>query len=156
MHLRAAEGWLDLGNFVEASAELEKIPPRLRRHTEVLEVQWQLAARTGQWEECLNLSKAIIKRAPNRASGWINFSFALHELKRTQEAWDSLFAVVEKFPLQPTIAYNLACYAAQLGRSWEAEQWLRQAFKVGEAKVLKPMALADPDLEPLGDQIADF
>jgi hypothetical protein len=29
-HLRAAEGWLELGNHLEANAELENIMPELR------------------------------------------------------------------------------------------------------------------------------
>lgn len=155
-HLRAAEGWLDLGNAVEASRELDKIKAKLRRHPDVLEMRWQICAGTKQWEASLGLAKAIIEYTPDEPNGWIDLSFALHELKRTQEAWDNLFAVAEKFPGQPTLAYNLACYGAQLGRLWEAEQWLKQAFKVGEPLVLKRLALGDADLKPLWDVIAQW
>jgi predicted Zn-dependent protease len=138
-----------LGNPSEASEELEKIRTKLRKHPDVLEMQWQICARIKHWEPALSLARAITKHAPEQPNGWINLAFALHELQRTQEAWDHLFAVAEKFPKEPTVAYNLACYAAQLGRLWEAEQWLKQAFKVGEPRVLKPLALADGDLKPL-------
>jgi hypothetical protein len=35
-HLRAAQGWLELGNHLEANEELEKIAPALRAHPSVL------------------------------------------------------------------------------------------------------------------------
>ena len=43
-HLRAAEGWLELGNHLEATAELEEIAPTLRGQPQVLEVRWQIYA----------------------------------------------------------------------------------------------------------------
>ena len=36
-HLLAAEAWLDLGNHLEANAELEKITAKPRAHAFVLE-----------------------------------------------------------------------------------------------------------------------
>src|SRR5947199_291248 len=99
--------------------------------------------------------------AYNRADAvWVytteaNFDAVLkiNELKRTQEAWDVLFPVAEKFPKNPTVKYNLACYATQLGRLWEAEQWLKLAFKVGDEKELRAMALQDVDLKPIWPKI---
>ncbi len=156
IRLQAAEGWLELGDPQEAIAELEGICEKFQSHPDVLEVRWQICARTKDWQACLRISKGIMQRAPGRLSGWLNFSFALHELKMTKQAWDTLFSVADKFPNEPTLAYNLACYAAQLGREWEAEQWFKQALKVGEPKVLKPLALADPDLRSLWTKIETF
>ena len=70
-------------------------------------------------------------------------------MKRTEEAWNALLPVATSFPSDPTIPYNLACYAAQLGRLPEARDWLAQAFRLGNAKELKLRALEDPDLAPL-------
>ena len=156
MHVQAARGWLELGNHLEANAELEKITARRRAHPDVLEVRWEIYAKVKDWEACLEIAGAVIKTAPERASGWIHRSFALHELKRTQEAWDNLFPVAERFPKVPTIPYNLACYAAQLGKLWESQQWLKQAFKIGDSKELKLLALDDPDLKPLWDKIGEL
>jgi len=145
-----------LGDCSEARAELEKIQTKLRTHPDVLEVSWHLAAQEKKWEVCLSVARLLIQHVPERLSGWVNLSFALHELKMTRDAWDSLFAVADKFPGEPTIAYNLACYGAQLGRLWEAEQWLKKAFKSGNAEVLKDLALEDDDLKPLWEKIAGF
>ena len=36
LHLQAASGWLELGNYIEANVELEKFTPQLRVHPDVL------------------------------------------------------------------------------------------------------------------------
>ena len=119
----------------------------------MVEVLWEISARKLEWDRCIDLAENIIKATPNRVQGYIHKSYALHELKRTQEAWDFLFPFAEKFPKNPTIKYNLACYAAQLGRLWEAEQWLKLAFTVGNEAEFRGMALEDLDLKPLWRKI---
>jgi len=152
-HLQAARGWLELGNPLEANEELEKIAPALCVHPDVLEVRWQISAKARRWEACIDLAEGIIALTPDNPFGWIHRSFALHELKRTQEAWDNLIRVIKKFPDEPIIPYNLACYACQLGRLQAALNWLEKAFAVGDATKIKSMALADSDLKPLWDKI---
>jgi hypothetical protein len=49
-HLQAAEGWLELGNPLEANEELEKITPELRPQPDVLRVRWQIYAAAKEWE----------------------------------------------------------------------------------------------------------
>ncbi len=41
-HLEAAEGWLELGNYLEANEELENITPQLRAHPYVLEMRYKI------------------------------------------------------------------------------------------------------------------
>ena len=76
-------------------------------------------------------------------------AFALHELKRTQEAFDALLPVADKFPEQWVIPYNLACYTCQLGRMDEARGWFHRALATGDEKEIKLQAIDDPDLAPL-------
>lgn len=45
------------------------------------------------------------------------------------------------------IHYNLACYAAQTGKTNEARERLREAIRLAPETLL--LALDDPDLEPL-------
>jgi predicted Zn-dependent protease len=156
-HLEAAQGWLELGNQVEANEELEKITPQLRVHPDVLELRWQVFAKAQHWDACLHVSDALIQLAPDGASGWIMKSIALYRMKRCQEAWSTLLPVAERFPHVPTVAYDLACYACQLGHMDEARQWLSRAFamaeQVGDKGRTRSMALDDPDLEPLWNEI---
>lgn len=146
-HLRAAEGWLGLGSPIDANQELGKISPAFRTHPDVLELRWQIYALEAKWEACLDIAKTIVQLAPGRIRGWIDRSFALHELKRTQEAFNLLLPAADMFPKNWTIPYNLACYETQLGNLTTAWQWLERAFKVGDAREIKLMAMNDPDLK---------
>lgn len=149
-YLRAAQGWLELGNPLEADKELEHITPKLRTHPDVLEARWHISAHKKEWTTCLDIAGAILKLDPNRHDAWIHRSFALHELKRTQEAFDQLLAASEKFSEVWTIPYNLACYCAQNGKMEECRAWLNKAIAIDEETV-KRAAADDPDLKPFWD-----
>lgn len=153
LHLRAAEGWLGLGNWQEANAELEQITPQLRVRPDVLEVRWHIFAQAKKWDVCVDIAEAIIELDPNRREAWIHRSFALHELKRTQEAFDHLVLVADEFPKVWTIPYNLACYCAQLGRMEECQAWFKKAMAIDEQTV-KCVAIDDPDLKPLWESMS--
>jgi tetratricopeptide (TPR) repeat protein len=152
----AAIGWLGLGDWREANAELAKITPALRAHPDVLEMRLQIYDKVKQWEPCVDIGNALVKAAPNRSFGWLHRSFALHELYRTQEAADLLKPATYFFPKEWLIRYNLACYACQLGKRKEAWKWLEFAFDLGHPKIVKLMALDDPDLEPLWAEISEI
>lgn len=156
LHLLAAEGWLELGDPVEAGVEVQKIKPRLRIHPDVLEVRWSISAKAKDWGGCQEIAKSIIRAVPERASGWVNLSFALHELKQTEEAFQNLLSVASHFPANPLVPYNLACYACQMGRQWEAKQWLGQACKTGDLRKIKLQASEDVDLKPLWGHIENL
>jgi predicted Zn-dependent protease len=152
-HLQAAQGWLELGNHIEAEAELDNITASLRAHPDVLKVRWEIYAVAKKWEAALDIAAAIVQLDPDDPLGWVHRSYALHELKRTAEARDNLLRVAEKFPASPTIRYNLACYECQLGNLERAKDWLEKAFALGDAKKMKLAALDDPDLQPLWKEI---
>jgi predicted N-acetyltransferase YhbS len=153
MHLLAAQGWFELGNHVEANEELESITPQNRTHPGVLEVRWAIYAAAKKWEAALDIASALIQLMPDHSVGWIHRSFALRELNRTAEARDNLLPVLEKFPDDAIMRYNLACYECQLGNLEQAKDWLEKAFRIGKARKMKSMALEDPDLEPLWKHI---
>ena len=153
-HLSAAVGWLELGNHREANEELEKIAAALRGHPGVLKVRYEVYAKARKWEIAVDIAQAITKAVPDISYGWFHLAYALHELKRTQEAWNVLSPVADKFPDRYLIRYNLACYACQLGNLAEAMEWLDKAFDIADKQSLKLMALKDPDLAPLWGEIA--
>jgi tetratricopeptide (TPR) repeat protein len=153
-HLNAAQGWLGLGDVVEARAELDLVSKLFAKHPEVLELRWQICEKTGQWNECVETAQSLIKVAPKQPLGWIHRSYALHELKRTQEAYDGLETAAKMFPDIWLIPYNLACYACNLGRKVEAWEWLQEAFGLGDEKEIKSMAMEDPDLKPFRAELS--
>jgi tetratricopeptide (TPR) repeat protein len=144
---------MELGNPVEAQAELDKVAPELQRHPEVMALRWEVLSVSRNWEAALEVAATMIHTAPNDPVGWFNRSYCLHELKRTEEARDNLLRVVDKFPLSGTMRYNLACYECQLGRLDQARAWLRKAFDLGDPAEMKAQALRDPDLQPLWSEI---
>jgi len=152
LHLKAAEGWLELGNHLAANDELENIQAQLRVHPEVLRLRWYVYARAKKWEMAGEIAKALIRMLPDSAFGYIQHAYTLHEMKRTKEAWDLLSPIVDKFPDNWTIPYNLSCYAAQMGQIEESEKWFKQAMKINE-KAVKEKAIDDPDLEPLWEEM---
>jgi hypothetical protein len=154
-YLSAAVGWLGLGAPLEAEAELDRINPAHQQHPDVLEVRWLICAELDRWSEGLQVARRLIHAAPERVNGWLHQSYALRRVPdgTVQKAWDALLPVFEKFPKEPIVPYNLACYACQLGQVDAAKVWLGRAFALADKEPIKQQALADPDLEPLWDYI---
>ena len=154
--LRAAEGWLELGCCAEAREECESISPERRAHPEVLRVRCAIHGAAREWELCLEVAALWVAGEPDNPNGWIQRSYALHELKRTHEAFRLLREAVLHFPQCQTIPYNLACYTCQLGDRPEAWKWLAQALALGGSDELKSQALEDLDLQPIWSEIRDL
>jgi hypothetical protein len=144
---------MELGTPNEAQRELERISPGMRSHPDVLDTRWSLCAMDRQWEAALALAECLVEKAPGRCSGWIHRSYSLHELKRTEEARDRLLPATSRFPTVSTIPYNLACYECQLGRLDRARRWLGKAMRLGKREDILAMALQDPDLGALRDEL---
>jgi Flp pilus assembly protein TadD len=154
--VNAAMGWLELGNPVEARVELDAVTPGQQTHPAVLEVRWLLCAREEGWREGLAVAETQVAVAPEDAGGWLHRAYALRRVEGggLAQAWTALLPAAAKFPGEPVIPYNLACYACQLRELETARDWLRQAVKVGGPKLVRQMALADDDLQPLWPEIA--
>jgi hypothetical protein len=151
----AAIGWMELGNLVEAQAELAQISPAQQEHPDVLEVRWLVSAEQKRWEEGLQIAQALLRRAPKRSSGWLHQAYALRRVPDggVQKAWEALLPASDKFPKELIIPFNLSCYACQLQQLDTARDWLKRAVAVGGKEKIKQMALKDSDLEPLWDEI---
>jgi len=147
--LRAAEGWLELGCPMEAVRELDAIHAENQLNPDVLKLRWQIHARGGHWEAALAVAQTITTMTPRISFGWLHLAFSLHELKRTQEAYDTLKPVLERFHDNWLFRYNLACYSCQLGKIDEARHWLEHACALGNEQEVRKLASADKDLAPL-------
>jgi predicted Zn-dependent protease len=157
-YVSAAAGWLGLGNWQEAAQELKNIDPDLASHPEVLPVRYEILAKAGQWELAAEAAAAWTKKAPRERGAWIAQAYAARRKPGGGIALAKgiLSAAWQRFPTEPLIAYNLACYECQLGNLAQARYWLREAFKLGDAGQLKLMSLQDSDLEPLRSEIAQM
>jgi hypothetical protein len=63
---KAAQGWLELGNYLEANAELDQITPELCVHPDVLEICWEIYAKYKHWGACVQIDHVIINGDPYR------------------------------------------------------------------------------------------
>jgi tetratricopeptide (TPR) repeat protein len=155
-HLDAAEGWLSFGDIQSANEELAQISPDLRAHPHVLELRYQIYAETKRWDLAVEMARIMAESLPNIPWGHFHLAYSLHELKLTQAAYETLRPVVDRFPEEWRMRFNLACYACQLGKLEEAVMWLEQAMALAGKKEICGMALAAPDLEPLWDKIGEI
>ena len=154
--LDAAEGWLELGDWLQANEELEQITPAMRAHPFVLGIRWGIYAKAEKWELAAEVALGITVGLPENSWGYIHLAYSLHELKRTEEALAVLLPIADRFPDQHIIQYNLACYSCQLGELKEGLQWLQSAIDVAGKQDIRLMALEDPDLEPLWKDISEI
>ena len=149
--LTAALGWLELGNARESLAELATISPANQRHLGVLELRFAALADLKDWAAALPVAEQLVAVAPEQVSGWLHRAYALRRLPAggLPAAWSALLPAGEKFPEEPMVAFNLACYACQLGDLTAAREWLARAERISGVKAIREQALADADLEPL-------
>ncbi len=152
-HVSAAVGWLELGSPSEAREELKSLSIPHQEHPDALEVWWKIFAAEDDWPSALAWGEKLAALAPERASAWINLSFALHELGRTREAFDRLQGAAGQFPEDFVIPYNLACYQCQLGNEASAWSWLERAAQTADPRLIRSMALEDPDLAALREKV---
>ena len=156
IRLEAAQGWLELGNHQEANLEVEQITATLRTHPDVLEVRWKICAVGKKWKGCLQVAETLAEIAPERITAWLFLASSLHKLDLSEEACETLLSVVDDFPDNPAIAYELASLFCQSGDLREARQWLKSAFTIGDAKELRQLALSDASLKPLWEKIGEL
>ena len=88
---------------------------------------------------------------PDEPQSFITLAFATRRAVGVQKALAVLARVANRFPTCATILYNMACYAAVLGHLDVARNRLAEATKLEPA--CRQMALADPDLSALHDEL---
>jgi len=79
-HLRAAQGWLDLGDPKEANEELKQISLVWRFHREVLLAGWEIYPRGEHWEFAYPVALAMVAMIPNDPAWLINRYVAFHHM----------------------------------------------------------------------------
>ena len=57
-HLKAAAGWIQLGDYDSANEELENIRAEWRAHPDVLDLRWFIYSHHEQWDACLDIATA--------------------------------------------------------------------------------------------------
>jgi hypothetical protein len=82
----AAEGWMDLGNFNEAIAELDRTTIEVQHHPAVLKARWMIQAKAGRWEDCLRIAEQMVQFAPESLLPRIRVVLSLYRLGQWADA----------------------------------------------------------------------
>ncbi len=92
---------------------------------------------------------------PESIEAWIALANSTREVAGPGEAKAILIEVSRRFPAEWVVAYNLACYCAQLGAIAEAVLWLNKALSLDTHQRVSDEALKDPDLVPLWEALTE-
>jgi predicted Zn-dependent protease len=151
-HIRAAQGYHELGMHRDALAELDAIEPsEWSGRPAVIEMRLIILMHARRWKEALAVSRKLTEAAPELPAGYIHAAFCLHELGRTREAKELLLSGPPALRNEATFHYNLACYECTLGETGSALTNLEASFAI-DGK-FRDFARTDPDLAPIKDKI---
>jgi len=150
-HRQAAVGYVELGMYLEANAELDKIDPFCRAAPEVLALRLEIYAGLQKWELMQVVAEKLANYDPGELQWRISFAYATRRAESIEKAREILLNALGSHFEDPTIHFNLACYECQLGNLFAAKQRLIKATKADQK--FKLMALDDPDLQPLWAEI---
>jgi tetratricopeptide (TPR) repeat protein len=142
--LLAAQGYLELGMFEEALAELSAIGRVAFDDPDIIELRLHILMQGRKWKEAIAVAEELLRMKTDALPAYIHGAFALHELGRTSEARDLLLKGPSALREDPTFHYNIGCYEAVLGNRDAAMESLRQSFAMD--KTFRDFARCDPDL----------
>lgn len=145
--LHAASGYIELGMYEDANAELEKIDAFCRAVPEVLALRVAIYQSLGKWELLQVVSQKLVEFEPTNVDWIISYAYATRRAESIEAARAILTEAKKRFPREAVIVFNLACYECQLGHLDAAKDHLKRAFAIDSA--WRPAALDDIDLEPI-------
>lgn len=145
-----AQGFLSLGMVAEAAAELDQLPPADRDALAVLSLRVAILQLQEDWPALTAAAAEFTRRAPEEPGAWITWAYGTRRARSLVEAQRILLEAERRHPAEPTIQFNLGCYACQLGDLQEARRRVDQAIALD--KEFATAAATDPDLAPLRDQ----
>lgn len=157
--MRAATGWLELGDHLSAFEELERLPQEKRAHPDVLKIRYEIYAKAGRWESAFELAEGLSRLVPDDVAAFVWRSYAARRMPggSVERALELLSDVANDFPEEPIVPFNLACYNCQLGKLSDTRTWLCTTWEVAEkqkiAREWKLRAIDEKDLEPLWEEI---
>jgi Tfp pilus assembly protein PilF len=146
-HLSFAQGYLELGMIVEAAAELEHVPVVARESLEFIAVRLALLQEQKNWPALSAVAGELVRRSPAEAAAWVTWAYATRRADSLLAAEKILREAEQHHPEEPTIQFNLGCYACQRGDLVEARRRVQRAITL-EPK-FATSAETDPDLAAL-------
>jgi tetratricopeptide (TPR) repeat protein len=148
---QAAAGYAELGMFLEADTELDKIDPFNRAAPEVLALRIAIYRGLEKWELMREIATRLAQFELDDVQWTISLAYATRRANSIEAAKEVLLNAEPKFPKEPAIKYNLACYFCQIGDIKTAKNYLKKAFEIDSN--LRIAALEDEDLKALWEAL---
>lgn len=145
--LEAVDGYLSLGMPEEALKELNEAKIHDQFETATLRSRIRVLLHLKRWKDAEALSKRGISLHPEENEFMVQRAFALHQLKRGDEAAGVILSAPPWIRQTGILHYNLACYEAKLGDIALARQCLQAALELNSG--FKNNVRTDPDLRQL-------
>ena len=146
-HLQAAEGYIELGMFQEADAELRELDPACPIVEQTVVLKLCVYAGTQQWDKARELATKISAHDPDNAQWAIWSASAAYRLESVEAAKGILLHALETHPDNANIHYNLSRYETRLEHFKTARRHLARAIQLDPR--FKLVAMNDDDLQPL-------
>lgn len=145
--LTAAEGYIELGMYEDANAELEEIDPSCPAVSRVLTLRLCIFAGLDEWELLEAMANKLAERNPDDIQWAIWRAYAAARGESIEGAKKILIRALRMHPNDPRLHYILSCYESRLHHFNTARRHLARAIQL-DAR-LKLVALTDEELEPL-------
>jgi len=113
--LDAADGWTRLGNYAEATAELDQIDPAAQGKLDVLNARWHVRYAVRDWDDALKIAGTITESFPNCRLGFLRRALCLCKLGQFLTAISILEQAIERFGESPLLVTAIACCHCKLG-----------------------------------------
>jgi tetratricopeptide (TPR) repeat protein len=120
---QAAVGYVELGMFQDANAELEKIDPFNRAAPEVLSIRLAIYRGLEKSELMQQIAKRLKEFQPDNIQWTISLAYATRRAYSIDVAMEILLNAETKFPREAAIPNNLACYYCQLAEIETAKRY---------------------------------
>lgn len=151
--LSHVQGYLELGMLAEAAAEFERVPAPANGTPEARALRLAILQEQQAWPELREAAAVFVRQMPEEASAWVTWAYAARRAESLDVAEKILLEAELLHPIEPTIQFNLGCYACQRGDLATARRRVKRAIEL-EPK-FSAAAETDPDLAPLRAASAD-
>jgi len=146
-HLSHARGYLELGMLDDAAVELSALPAALAESEEALGLRVTLHQERKEWPAMQSVSGKLTRLRPDSAGAWIMWAYATRRADSLESAERILAQARGHHPKEPTVLFNLGCYACQRGDLALARELVEAAIALDAA--FARLAATDTDLDPL-------
>lgn len=145
--LSHARGYVELGMFDDAARELAALPEAVAEGEEALGLLAAVHQERRDWPTLAIVSEKLARLRPDSAGAWITWAYAVRRATSLAAAERILLSAREHHPRDPTILFNLGCYACQRGDLALARRLVEAAAAIDGS--YQALAATDEDLEPL-------